>query len=92
MAELFADREPGFAVGLALRGREASRPRPTGRRRRPSGQLAVAGLRVLVAEAVNAVHAGRGAFVLDAPHVDKTSTCQVLLRYAKSLTVDAGVH
>lgn len=37
MAELFADREPRFVVGLALRGREVSRSWSAGRRRRPSG-------------------------------------------------------
>jgi hypothetical protein len=39
---------------------------PAGRRRRPSGQLAVAGLRVLVAMAVDAVRAGRRALILEA--------------------------
>ena len=40
--QFFADREPRLLVGLALRGREVSRPRPAGRRCWPSGQLAVA--------------------------------------------------
>jgi len=69
VAQLFADREGGFAVDLALRRREFQRLRAAGRLCRPSGQLAVAGLRLLVAVAVNAVHAGRGALVLEAPQL-----------------------
>ena len=66
MPQLRADREPGFAVGLTLLGCQILRRRPTGSRCRPSGELPVADLRILVSMPVDAVDACRCALVFEA--------------------------
>src|ERR1700682_1878745 len=63
VTELTAYREPCLAIDCPSIGREFSGPGTAARRACPAGQLLVAGLRVAVAMAVNAVDATPGTLV-----------------------------
>jgi len=67
MPQLCADREPSFPVHLALLRCQILGSRAAGCRCRPTGEFAVADLRVLVSMPVDAVHACRSALVFEPP-------------------------
>jgi hypothetical protein len=67
MPQLCADREPSFSVHLALLRCQILGSRAAGCRCRPTGEFAVADLRVLVSMPVDAVHACRSALVFEPP-------------------------
>ena len=66
MAQFRTDREPSFAVGLPLLTCQILRPRSAGCRCRPSGEIPVADLCILVSMAVDAMDARRCALVFEA--------------------------
>jgi len=69
MPQLCADREPSFPVHLALLRCQILGSRAAGCRCRPTGEFAVADLRVLVSMPVDAVHACRSALVFEPPQL-----------------------
>ena len=69
MPQLRADREPSFPVHLTLLWCQILGPRTTGCRCRPTGEFAVANLRVLVSMPVDAVNPCRCALVFEPPQL-----------------------